>query len=60
MWTLICSVFQQVSVWITVARVKSVTVIPKLSTGCDTQWDDTIDTLLSSTVLINKDFGGSL
>ena len=32
--------------------VKSVTVIPKLCILFDTQWDDTIDSQFSSTVLI--------
>ena len=39
--------------WVTVTGVKSVTVIPKLSILFDTQWDDTINSQFSSTVLIN-------
>jgi len=49
---LIYSGFQQIVEWVTVTGVKSVTVIPKLSILFDTQWDDTINSQFSSTVLI--------
>ena len=38
--------------WVTVTGVKSITVKPKLGILCNTQWDDTIDSQFSSTVLI--------